>query len=42
MAGFLKHPLRVALVVAVVTVIVRGRLRRQRRKLQDMRDSALW
>ena len=28
--------------LAVVAVIVQGRLQRQRRKLQDMRDSALW
>lgn len=28
--------------LAVVAFIVRGRLQRQRRKLQDMRDSALW
>ncbi|MDR7096333.1 hypothetical protein [Hydrogenophaga laconesensis] len=28
--------------LAVVAVIVQGRLQRRRRKLQDMRDSALW
>ena len=28
--------------LAVVAVVVQGRLQRQRRKLQDMRDSALW
>ena len=28
--------------VAVVAVIVQGRLQRKRRKLDDMRDSALW
>lgn len=28
--------------VGVVAVIVQGRLQRKRRKLDDMRDSALW
>lgn len=31
-----------AALLAVVVAVVQSRLQRQRRKLQDMRDSALW
>jgi membrane protein DedA with SNARE-associated domain len=31
-----------AALVVVVAVVVQGRLQRDRRKMQDMRDSALW